>query len=260
MALMTGGRKAKRKEKKRKAWSKGVREGCREASQKQSGRATFQIQTSSWHPTQRLWETPPDLRGNPAFLWPFSGLLNDLLPPPFLMLQTDYLTQAVNIQRIIELKRVIVQDPAASRHARPDPRWNSCCSTWQGINLNSTLKIRVGGAHHVPNLVLRFKVCLWLGDIPSALLLLPSHGGSLSFLGAGSLPARSQPWHLSLHSSIVSRKVEIFHFLDYASTFKLLSGNVKARRNILETVTELKWCKKKWPILMKLPRTATVAA
>lgn len=46
-----------------------------------------------------------------------------------------------------------------------------------------------------------------------------------------------------LYSSKVSREIEIFHLLEYASTLKLLPGNVNARRNILEAVTELKLCR-----------------
>jgi hypothetical protein len=55
---------------------------------------------------------------------------------------------------------------------------------------------------------------------------------ALSLLGTESLPARFQPWHLSLHGFIVSREVEIFHFLDYASTLSNYSQEMSKPEEI----------------------------
>lgn len=184
------GRKAKRKEKKeRKEWRDKGRNKEREAEVEGGQRLKPKLQLES--NTKALKKNPVDLWGNPASLLPFSALLNYLLSPPFLTPQIHCLTQAVNRQRIAELKRVILQAPAASRHVHLDPKWNSCCTTWQGINLNSVLRIR-GRAHPVPNLALSLVICLWLGDIPfSPALALIMWGLSLS--SGNSKPSRKVP-------------------------------------------------------------------
>lgn len=97
------GRKAKRKEEEREERMEGTREGQeREAEVEGGQRLKPKLAAGIQH--EGFDKTPTDLWGNPGSLLPFSALLNYLLSPPFLTLQTRCLTQAVNRQRIAELK------------------------------------------------------------------------------------------------------------------------------------------------------------
>lgn len=108
-----------------------------------------------------------------------------------------------------------------------------------------------------PTLALVFW-CLWLKDIFLRLSLLFS--SSANYLSSGAFSLEGFSLGISpLYSSKVSREIEIFHLLDYASTLKLLPGNVNARRNFLETVSELKLCRRVGLALGKLSRTPMLA-
>lgn len=103
-------------------------------------------------------------------------------------------------------------------------------SRYHDINLNSVLKLCVG-AHDAPKVGFNLVICgeMTFSSI-SPLVLIKCV--TTTFLGTFSLPARLQPWHLFHYSSKVSREIETFHFLDYASTLSNYSQEMSMPEEI----------------------------
>lgn len=97
------GRQKGRRKKERKEWRNQGRDKEREAEVEGGQRLKPKLAAGIQH--EGFEKPPTDLWGNPSSLLPFSALLNYLLSPPFLTLQTRCLTQAVIRQRIAELKK-----------------------------------------------------------------------------------------------------------------------------------------------------------
>lgn len=128
---------------------------------------------------------------------------------------------------------------AACIHLQLDLELNSDHIALQEIILNLTLKL-YAEAHAAPNLGISFMVSVAKRHFPQALPLVLIKCQLPLFWGIQ--PSCRVPALAFLPSTVLKlvEKIEIFHLLDYASTLKLLPGNVNARRNFLETVSELK--------------------